>query len=343
MDVGGAEVLVDQLCRLQRAAGARPAIHCLLHKGVLGERLEQDGVPVSAARPGRMGRLLHTWNIVRSLRPDIVHCHNAYAAIQAAALARFAGVKGIVVTRHGLVVPGEYRARERKFWMAARFCDRVIGVCEVTRQNLLNATGVQRAKVLMIRNGAMPAAEGSFQPDKSGFTLIHVARLNPIKDQALLLEAFSRALSTAPELRLWIVGDGPLRAELERLAGQLGILPFVSFLGERSDVGSWLRAADVFVLSSRSEGLPVSVIEAMAAGTPMILTDVGGMPEMAALGGGVVVPSGNSAALAAAIVEMSRRADLHRLGEANRRAYQSHLTLDAMANAYWRVYAELAR
>jgi glycosyltransferase involved in cell wall biosynthesis len=273
-----------------------------------------------------------------------VHCHNANAAIQAAALARLAGARAILTTRHGLVPPDQRRSREIKFWMAARFCDGVVAVCEAARQNLLRGPGAITSKIVTIRNGTAEAPRGGQVVEPTAaFTIITVARLAAEKDQATMLRAFAIAQRSVPGLELRMIGDGPLRGELEALAAELGIAGAVRFPGARSDVGSWLAAADLFALSSASEGLPVSVLEAMAAGLPMLLTSVGGMPEMIELvGGGRLVAPGDPAKMAAAMIEMAKAPDeMRRLGEANRAVYRQQLTAGAMCDAYFVLYNRL--
>lgn len=342
LEVGGAEVLVSQLCRLQRARGYRPRIHCLLKKGSLAAPLERDGIAVTLSPPGRARRFLDLLRTLTQDRPDVVHFHNANAAIQAALPAALARVPARVVTRHGLVPPGQFRSREIKFWVAARFCHRVVAVCRTAFDNLLQGPGAIPKKLRTIYNGAAPAVLGLTCPPKHGFTLVTVARLSEVKNHAGLLRAVAAAKDQVEHLRLLVIGDGPLREDLKSLADKLGLNGIVEFLGERSDVGSWLQSSDVFVLPSNSEGLPISVLEAMAAGLPLLVTAVGGMTEMVELAsGGVAIPPGDVQALTQAIVDLWRsRAALPGMGEANRRAYESHLTLEKMADGYDQLYRE---
>jgi glycosyltransferase involved in cell wall biosynthesis len=193
-----------------------------------------------------------------------------------------------------------------------------------------------------IRNGTAPPPSGAALPENTGFTVVNVARLVAEKDHRTLVRALALARPQVPGLQAWIVGGGPLQPELEGLIHELRIEDSVRLLGERQDAGSWLRAADLFVLSSISEGLPVSVLEAMWAGLPLLLTRVGGMPEMVDLaGGGRIVEPSDPEALARAIVEMAAGRDrLRAWGEANRDAYLRHLTDERMVESYARLYAE---
>jgi glycosyltransferase involved in cell wall biosynthesis len=170
--------------------------------------------------------------------------------------------------------------------------------------------------------------------------LVTVGRLVRAKNYPMLLEAIAQARASVPDLALRIVGDGPDRAVLEELAAKRGVQDAVQFCGERADVGTLLSDAEVFVLSSISEGLPISILEAMAAGLPTIVTDVGGMPEVVGLSGaGVVVPGGDASALARAIVQMAdRRAELKELGLKARTCYREHFTPERMSEQYLDLY-----
>lgn len=345
MEVGGAETIVARLCRLQRDSGNRPFIHCFLRNGPLGHQLQAEGVAVSVSRPGLLARELDIWKAIWRIRPDVVHCHNANATIHGAPPARLSGVKRVISTRHGLVPPGEKVVREKRFWIAARFCDQVVAVCDAVARTLeLGPRAIPR-KIITIRNGAAPAPGGdAAPPDKLGFTLISVARLAEVKDQPTLLRAVSLARPKIPDLQLWLLGDGPMRGELESLISELQLQGCVHLAGERQDAGRWLQAADLFVLSSRSEGLPISVLEAMAAGLPLLLTQVGGMPEAVQLaGGGRTVAPADPEAMARAIVEMaSDRPRLRDWGSANRAVYLRQLTDRAMSDSYDQLYANSA-
>jgi glycosyltransferase involved in cell wall biosynthesis len=156
------------------------------------------------------------------------------------------------------------------------------------------------------------------------------------------MRAFAKTRESLPSATLWIVGDGPLRATLEKLRTDLGLEKSVVFWGERFNPGDYLSNADVFVLSSQSEGLPMSLLEAMSAGLPAIVTDVGGMAEVARrFDLGPVVPCGNVEALAQAM--LSCGADPAALQTRKRRAeaaYREHFTLEAMAESYLRLYQD---
>ncbi len=345
LGVGGAETLVLQLCRLQAASGHMTEVHALYSAGALHEQFQGAGAKVVLHGGGRRFAIMKSLlDAFKASCPDVVHCHNVIATVIGAPVARYRGVRCVVSTRHGLVDPPYSYRREVQFALASRFCDHVVAVCEAARKNLRGAPFAASAKILKIYNGANPAPDtgqpGLTKPDR-GVTFVQVGRLSPPKDPATLLKALHLALQSGDALTLWMVGDGPLRGPCEQLASELGIGAHVRFLGERHDVGSILKLADVFVLSSRSEGLPVSQLEAMASGLPMIVSNVGGMPEVAPPGGAsIVVEPGDVKALAAAMREFAEnRASLPSLGPGIARHYEQRFTLQAMHKAYMDVYA----
>src|SRR5262245_7736876 len=345
LGVGGAETVVATLCRSHVAAGHRVEVHCLMTAGSLAAELAQETVPVYVHASSRAAKSV--WKLLRALnrsRPDIVHCHNKTATIRAAAAARLTGARAVVSTRHGMG-PQPFRLRtELKFWItAALLCDRVVAVCDAARRNLAAGARPVRHKVVTIRNGASPPrSNGEVMPASRGFTLISVGRLVRTKDYGTLLRAVAVARAAVGDLSLWILGSGDEVAALRQLCADLQLESIVRFCGERRDVGNWLRAANVFVLSSTSEGLPIAMLEAMAAGLPAIVTEVGALPELVALSGaGTTVPARSVDGLARAIVEFAnRRQELAALGERASSCYRAYFTPDRMASEYLTLYAD---
>jgi len=269
-----------------------------------------------------------------------VHCHNATAAILAALPARLAGVNTVIATRHGLVKPPYLLRRELKFALASRWCDWIVGVCEGTRTNLLAAPFAARDRIIHIYNGASPADLQAVPRQKNGFILLYVGRLAPLKDLATLLHAVALTHSHHPNVQLWIVGDGPLESSLRKLSAELGLNEFVTFFGEQTDVSPFMLGADLFVSSSVTEGLPVSLLEAMSVGLPALVTDVGGMGEIARLSGAVSLvppsdPEGMAGALCSAVV---RRQELTKMGELASHCYEEYFRPERMLDDYMTLY-----
>jgi len=342
MEMGGAEKLTATLCRLQRDRGHSASVHCLYRLGVLGEELRAEGFEVILHHPCSFLHLVRgLYKSFRRSRPDVVHCHNATAAIIAAFPARLAGVKTVIATRHGLVKPPYQIRRELKFAIASRWCDWVVGVCEGTRTNLLAAPFAARDRIIHIYNGAWPADIRALPRPKKGFTLLYVGRLAPLKDHATLLQAVSLTRAHHPDVQLWIVGDGPVEFGLRKLTFELGLNDCVIFFGQQADVSPFMLSADLFVSSSVTEGLPVSLLEAMSVGLPAVVTDVGGMGEIARLSGAVtVVPSSDPEGMAAALSgAITRRQELPKMGQLASDCYEQYFRPERMLDDYMSLYS----
>ncbi|MDE3106141.1 MAG: glycosyltransferase [Acidobacteriota bacterium] len=345
MEMGGAESLVAQLCREQSSSGHDVLVLAYTNLGVLGERMRQEGFRVDVlGRVSLSAAIRRCYQYFRKNRPDVVHCHNPAQAFIAYPGAWLARVPTILCTRHSLVAPPYDFAQELKFSLTARLGNRVVGICESTCTNLRHAPLAPRGQIVRVYNGAAalqpPAADE--RPLKAGPTIVFVGRLAPVKDLPTMLRAFAIARRSLPTLRLWIVGDGALRTELEELAATLNVTEAVTFWGERHDVAAFLATADLFSMSSVSEGLPMSLLQAMSLGLPAVVTDVGGMAEVVREAGcGLTAPPANPEALAKAYVQALQDEGQNRAFASRARAgFQSTFTLQQMAAAYDALYQQ---
>jgi glycosyltransferase involved in cell wall biosynthesis len=287
------------------------------------------------------------YRLFKESRPDVVHLHNPTPTIYAGMAARMAGALSVVSTRHSLVAPPRRLAVELKYAIAARSCDWVAGICDATTNNVKSMRSVPLARIVRVYNGAVPMVRVASErcPAKSGFTLIYVGRIEPVKNHALLLNAFRAAVQSMPDLRLWMVGDGSERAQMERLAVDLGIAKQVTFWGQQLDVSPYLSAADGFIMSSTSEGLPMSLLQAFSLGLPAIVTDVGGMAEVVRIAQAGFTPSANDpAAMAAAMLRLaSSEMEREQFSKNAVLAFHSRFTLRTMVDAYMGLYRDTPR
>jgi glycosyltransferase involved in cell wall biosynthesis len=348
MEVGGAETLVYQMCQFQRARGHIPCVYAVSALGPLGERMRSEGFAVEANvgqhlvdATGKFVRLF------RESRPGVVHLHNPTPTIYAALAARLAGVSSIVSTRHSLVAPPHRLVAEFKYAFAARFCDWVVGICDATTMNLKRMHTVPERKVVRVYNGALPLPRVPAErwPVKVGFTLVYVGRLELVKNHGLLLYAFRAALSSMPSLRLWMVGDGSQRARLESLARELGIFDQVTFWGQQLDVAPFFSAADAFIMSSMSEGLPMSLLQAFSLQLPAIVTNVGGMAEAVRMAqAGLTVSATDPADMAEAILRLAGSdAEREKFSSNAATAFRKDFSLQTMVDAYMALYEKAAQ
>lgn len=266
--------------------------------------------------------------LMRDFRPQIVHTHTAKAGAVGRIAARLAGVPVVAHTFHGHVFSGYFSPFKTRLAILAerqlaRMSDRLITVSDRLREEIAAYGVAPHARIEVIplgldlgpfaasagRRGAFRAALG-FAPDES--LIGCVGRLVPIKNHRLLLHAARelRAAYAGRRAKFVIVGDGELRASLEAEARALGLNGDVIFTGWRRDLPAVYADLDLLVNTSRNEGTPVAVIEAMAAGVPVVATNVGGVPDLIIHGvTGTLVPSGDADALARALAERLDRAD----------------------------------
>ncbi len=280
-------------------------------------------------------------------RPNVVHLHNPTPTVYAALAARMAGVASVVSTRHSLASPPRRLAVELRYAAAATCCDWIVGVCDATTNNLKANHAIPLGKVVRIYNGTVPLRRVSEEecPSKDGFTLVYVGRLAPVKNHVLLLNAFRGAHEAMPGLRLWMVGDGIERPRLEDLAADLGVANSVTFWGQQLDVAPFFSAADAFIMSSKSEGLPISLLQGFSLGLPAIVTDVGGMAEVVRLArAGITVSATDPSEMAGAILRLAGSQQERKQFSTNAKAsFFAHFTLQAMFDAYTNLYLNSGR
>jgi len=231
--------------------------------------------------------------------------------------------------------------------------DRLAVVSRDMAERVTALPGVQMRRVSMVRN-AIPS-EDFYHPQKRDAARLELGfdpeqlvfgftgRIEPVKLLHLLLQAFADVHALHPETRLILVGDGSLRAELEQYAHQLGLANAAIWLGHRADIPSLLAAMDVYVQSSHNEGMSLSILEAMAAGKPVISTDVGGAREvLRSHESGLLVRSHSSGALFEAMLELITHPELRvRYGESAREQVLTEFSLQKMVDTYGRIYHSL--
>lgn len=357
LPVGGTEVLVDRLTR-SLADRYQFEIVCLDEVGELGQQLIADGFTLHelGRRPGfdwacvrRLARRLQASNV------SVVHAHQYTPFAYVAATRLFGKRPQVLFTEHGRFYPDLTSAKRRWFnRVITSRRDRLVAVGDAVRQALIQNEGLPGERIEIIYNGVrtspvnLTAVERSALRRELGagddeFIVIQVARLDSIKDHCTALNAISLATGQQPAVRLALVGDGPEKAHIEQLIAKLGLQQRVRMLGQRRDVPELLAAADAFLLSSLSEGIPVTIIEAMAAGLPVASTKVGGVPEVIDDEvTGLLAPPGDAPKLAAAIVRLASDVALRTKLAANGKVRaESRFSETEMVQRYDRIYAEM--
>jgi glycosyltransferase involved in cell wall biosynthesis len=288
------------------------------------------------------------WGVYRSLKKlfrersiDIVHTHNTYPHFYGTLAAVSARVPVIVNTQHGRGCGNGWKDH-LQFAAANHFADRVVGVSEDATALCRQQNPASASRMLCIWNG-IDVGRFKFTGPSPNCTAISVGRLSSEKDFATLLRAVALVKPRVPEFRLQMVGDGAERPALEALSRELNLGDVATFLGERRDVPALLAQAGFYVASSRTEGISLTILEAMSVGLPVVTTAVGGSPEIVDEGAtGHLAPAQDPHALAEAIIQMcERRGEWRAIGAAGRSRVERHFNVRSMIDGYERLYDEL--
>jgi len=359
LNVGGAEMVLARLLGRLGRDRFDPRVACWYGaRGMVGRSIRGLGIPVidlNMTAKWRWDAFCRLYRLLRRFRPHILHCWMFHANLPGRIIGRMAGVP-IIITSRRISTEGPFRDGLNR--LTAGLDDRVIAVCEAARRAEIRATRVPPEKVVTIHNGLDPAR---FHPCPSpqerarvrhrlgvlpnGPLIGSVGRLHAQKGYSDLLTALGIVCRQMAEIRLIIVGEGKLRSALHAQAVRAGLSGRVVFAGARCDVSEILPALDLFVLPSLYEGLPNVVLEAMAAGLPVVATGVDGTREVVLNGKtGLLVPPGDPAALAEAIGLLMEHPDLGRkMGAAGRERIRRHFSIAQMAGQTAWVYEALLK
>ena len=360
LDVGGLERLVVTLAGSAKARGHRVSVVCIERRGGLSTQAENAGATIVSLDkpPGRLPKFIaRATEVLGALNPDVLHTHQIGAAWYLGPAARQLNCS-VVHTEHGnhfSQAGSWWRAMKTRLFMhsVCRYIDRFCCVSDEIAAAASKWRTIPRSKVDVVPNGISTALPPDLaQPESvraalgipgSAPVIGTVGRLAEVKCQALLIRAFRRVQVLFPDVRLLLVGDGPERANLENLTRELGLTDRVHFLGYQSQPEQFFRIMDVLALTSRSEGFPVSLLEAWRAAVPTVCTAVGGIPSIINHGiNGLLVTSGDEVAVAEALTRvLGDRNFGARLGEAGRREFSDRYSLDRMMAEYERRYHEL--
>jgi L-malate glycosyltransferase len=357
MQVAGAEVLVRETIR-RLGPAIQPTIFCLDRIGQIGEELILQGVDVVCfnRKPGRdfgVSQRMAKAGTARQIQ--VIHAHQ-YTPFFYSALAKplTRPMPRLILTEHGRHYPDIVSPKRRAFNRlildhaadAVNACIRFSGVA------LSQKDGFRGNRIEIIENGIDvekygPSENRDALRKRLGIkvgvpTVVHVARHHPVKDQAMLIRGFSEV--KVPNAQLVMVGDGPLRGDLESLVKMLGISDRVFFAGIQSNVSDWLKAADVFALTSLSEASSLTLLEAMATGLPVVVTAVGGNPEIVRNEiDGLHVPRGDWQSCGQALDRLLGDEHLRqKLGENSRTRTHERYRLDQTIQSYYKLYRRLS-
>jgi L-malate glycosyltransferase len=358
LSVGGAEVLAARLAR-RLGERYRFVFACLDHVGELGEALQEDGFPLVVLKRNRG----FDWRCAQRLRREVqkhhvelIHAHQYTPFVYALAAGMFRRRPPVLFTEHGRFHP-DYPRRKRILFNRTflRKADRVVAVGEAVRGALIRNEGIPARRIDVIRNGIDLSRYQDLTDEtrrgtrrelglkESDFVAALVGRLDALKDHLTAVRTAERTATAIPGFRMLFVGDGPERSAVEADITARGLREYVKLLGTRHDVPRILNAADVCFLSSISEGIPLTLIEGMAARRAVVATDVGGVAEIVVDGEtGLLAPAGSDPALAACLLALARNPGMRaRLGEHGYRRAAAFFSEEWMHRQYQSLFDKM--
>ena len=361
LDVGGLERIVLNLTRTAYRAGHRVNILCIEKPGILATEAEAMGASVhsldkpSGRHPDYVQRAK---SVLSDWKPDIIHSHQIGASWYLGQAARQVGHLPVLHTEHGnefsRAANWRQSLKSRLFMhQTAKFIDRFCCVSAEIARVVTRWRTIPKSKVEVIANGIetewsddLPSPESvraSLGIPASARVIGTVGRLAEVKRQDLLIRAIAALKDRFPVVRLLLVGDGDERDRLESLAGELKVTERVHFAGYQSKPEQFLRAMDIFALTSRSEGFPISLLEAWVAGLPIVCSAVGGIPDVVTHErNGLLFPSGDETALVAHFARLLSDPTFGRsLGDDGNRTVRNLYSLNRVADVYERHYRTL--
>lgn len=345
-DVGGTERQTVELVRRLDPVRFRVHLACFHARGPLKasvpESISIEGFPVRGfRRPDSVRQWLRFSRWCREIDARLVHTCDLYANLFGLTAAAMAGVPARIGSRREVLTGDKTRLQLTGQRVAYRRAHAVVANSGAAATQLLRE-GVAASKIRLIPNGVDLLPEHPLPSSQGLRRIVMVANLRQEKGHDVLIDAAPQIFSSCPDAEICLAGDGPMADALAARARARGVGGRVQFLGHCQDVPALLARADIFVLPSRSEALPNALIEAMAAGLPVVASRVGGIPEIVTDGqNGVLVQPGDPTALAAAVVRLMDHPGLAAaLGGAARSWVRRTYSFERMVSSMERVYLE---
>jgi len=356
MRIGGAERVICNLIENTDRLKYDVSILCLDQPiGPLGLRLKEKGYQIDALsrKPGfDLSLIGKVRNYIISHNVDVLHCHQ-YTPYVYGLLGGLFTRRKIIFTEHGRFYPDQQKLKRALVNpLLSRFTDRIIAISAATREALVEYENISKDRIGVIYNGIEDGNRAlekkhdgrkSLGIGESAFVMGTVARLDSIKNHPMMIKGLKGIQKAFPDTYLVLVGDGPERAGLETLVAELGLSSRVIFTGFREDTAFFYGIMDVFLLTSFSEGTAMTLLEAMAASLPCIVTNVGGNPEIVRdVETGFIIPSDDEKVLVDKIGILLRDKRLiEAMGKAGRKRFEENFTVAKMVREYEKIYEEL--
>ncbi len=354
--VGGAETQLVRVATRLKKRGWDVRVVTLMPPRAYVDVLEQAGIPVTTLGiRDKRPTLRPIWRLARIIReskPTILHSHMVHANILTRVTRMLAPVPVLVCSARSIREGG--KMREWLYRFTDPLCDLTTHVCDAGAQRYIRERIVPPHKMRVVYNGVDVEQFHPDQHKRQGmrrdaqtdhrFVWLAVGRLEAPKDYPTLIRAFARVSAAREDILLWIVGDGPLREQVEALAREMGLQQHVRFWGVRADISDLMNAADAFVMSSSREGLPNVLLEAQACGLPAVVTDVGGNAEVVIHEEtGFIVPPQNPDVLAEAMLRlMNLPVEMRQqMGRLARQRVEQKFSLESVVTQWENLYHEL--
>jgi len=352
MNPGGAERLVADFTENTNHEMYNVSVCCLDEIGELGRELILKGFKVISL--GRNPGI--DWKLIRNLKRyvkeediDIIHAHQYTPFFYSALAKNISKRPRIIFTEHGRTYP-DVRRPKRVFFnpLLSRFASEIVSISEATKKAMVDFDNLPNQRIRVIYNGMelkdiFPERHEKLRElgvNENDFILVTAARLDPIKNHLMMIRAFEKVYAEEKSCKLLIAGDGPEYEKLIREIEKRGMTDHVRLLGYRNDVADIFSAADIFLLSSLTEGTSMTLLEAMNAGLPAIVTNVGGNPEVLKDGEtGLLVESDDDGAMAERIMFLhNNRSKARSLGDKAKERARTLFSFKNMMDQYEELY-----
>lgn len=358
MRIGGTEMVIKNLVEGNKNNDIEMSIFCIESPlGPWGESLKSMGIEIDGRdrQPGFDTSLIKAIRThIKENHIDVVHCHQYTPWVYGTLAAAFTSTK-VIFTEHGRFYP-DSSSWKRRFVnpILSGLTSSVVAISKATKDALVNFEYISPTKIDVVYNGIKPMLPSQSDTSQlrsklnlpeNAIVFGTVARLDPIKNQSMLIRAFSKVCTSIPNTYLLIVGDGELMGDLQSLANDLGLNQKVIFTGYEPYPANYMALMNVFMLPSLSEGTSITLLEAMSMGTPCIVTNAGGNPEIVAHNeNGLVVENNNETELCQAMIEISESSELYdTLAKNAKPRFEKLFHLNNMVNTYIDIYKNIAK
>lgn len=342
--LAGAETMCENLCKALRNQGCDVvAVSLYTEHTPITDRLENAGIKVvylGKKKGFDFSTFVKLYQLMKKERPEVVHTH-IYAARYALPVAAFCGIPKKIHTVHNIAQQEQAKAGKIVNKFMFKHCGVIpVALSEEVKKTVEEVYELPSEQIPVIFNG-VDLSNCKVKEDytkKSEFKIVHIGRFMDVKNHAMILKTFAMFSKRHADAKLQLIGDGELRKDMVQLAQELGVENFVEFAGLQSNVYPWLHDADIFVLPSKFEGMPMTLIEAMGTGLPIIASAVGGVPDMLTDGESAILIKPESEQLLASLEMLYYDESIRRvLGQ---KALQRSLAFssETMAQRYIEIY-----